>query len=79
MTEVINSALRSDSVRSIDLRIKQKSIYVVNNNIGTMAVKYIPDDLVAEIRNRKQDVQVFIKEAIEDKLATEEKQKKEQK
>lgn len=44
-----------------------------------MAVKYIPDDLVAEIRNRKQDVQVFIKEAIEDKLATEEKQKKEQK
>jgi len=33
-----------------------------------MAVKYIPDDLVAEIRNRKQDVQIFIKEAIEEKL-----------
>lgn len=33
-----------------------------------MAVKYIPDNLVAEIRNRKLDVQVFIKEAIEEKL-----------
>jgi len=42
-----------------------------------MAVKYIPDDLVSEIRNRKLSVQVFIKEAIEDKLAMEEKQKKE--
>jgi len=33
-----------------------------------MAVKYIPDELVAEIRNRKHDVQVFIKEAVEEKL-----------
>jgi len=33
-----------------------------------MAVKYIPDELVAEIRNRKHDVQIFIKEAVEEKL-----------
>jgi len=36
-----------------------------------MAVKYIPDELVAEIRNRKHDVQVFIKEAVEEKLKAE--------
>jgi len=36
-----------------------------------MAVKYIPDELVAEIRNRKHDVQIFIKEAIEEKLKKE--------
>lgn len=33
-----------------------------------MAVKYIPDELVAEIRNRRHDVQIFIKEAVEEKL-----------
>lgn len=33
-----------------------------------MAVKYIPDELVAEIRNQKWSVQKFIKEAIEEKL-----------
>ncbi len=36
-----------------------------------MAVKYIPDDLVSEIRNRGKDVQVFLKEAIEEKLKKE--------
>jgi hypothetical protein len=34
-----------------------------------MAVKYIPDELIAEIVNNGDDVQSFIREAIEDKLA----------
>ena len=34
-----------------------------------MAVKYIPDELIAEIVNNGDDVQSFIREAIEEKLA----------
>ncbi|NOR84554.1 hypothetical protein GQ473_00405 [archaeon] len=34
-----------------------------------MAVKYIPDELIAEIVNNGYDVQSFIREAIEEKLA----------
>ena len=33
-----------------------------------MATKYIPDDLIAEIVNNGDDVQSFIREAIEEKL-----------
>lgn len=34
-----------------------------------MATKYIPDELIAEIVNNGDDVQKFIREAIEEKLA----------
>ena len=34
-----------------------------------MATKYIPDELIAEIVNNGDDVQSFIREAIEEKLA----------
>ena len=33
-----------------------------------MATKYIPDELIAEIVNNGDDVQSFIREAIEEKL-----------
>ena len=35
-----------------------------------MATKYIPDELIAEIVNNGDDVQSFIREAIEEKLAS---------
>ena len=60
--------LRIETIIELNNTLKQKSINIINNNIRSMAVRYISDELVAEIRNRKFDVQDFIKEAIEEKL-----------
>lgn len=62
-----------DSVLHAENQIeKYKYSDVVINN---MAVRYLPDELVAEIRNRKHDVQVFIKEAVEEKLKADKRSK----
>lgn len=43
----------------------------VINNIRSMAVRYIPDNLITDISNLKWDIQDFIKVAIEEKLERE--------
>jgi len=46
-----------------------QSILTIITILTTMAVKYIPDELIAEIVNNGDGVQSFIREAIEEKLA----------